>query len=52
MIIWIVILVIIALSLLSGEFGEVTSDFIERHVLAIFLVAIAMLYIMKKEKEK
>ena len=44
MLIWITILIVIALSLLSGEFARTTEDFIMNHALSILLVALGMLY--------
>ncbi len=42
--VWVVILVIIAFSLLSGDFAETTTDFFLNHSLTILLVALGMLY--------
>ncbi|MCD6531522.1 hypothetical protein J7K99_03660 [bacterium] len=44
MIIWILILMIIAFSLLSGEFAENTQEFFLDHALAILLVSLGLLY--------
>jgi len=44
MIVWIVILLIITLSLISGEFAKVAEDFFVNHALAILLVALGLLY--------
>ena len=44
MIIWILIMMIIALSLISGEFAQITEDFLSNHAVTILLVALGMLY--------
>ena len=44
MIIWVVILIIIALSILSGEFAKATEEFFLDHAISILLVALGMLY--------
>jgi hypothetical protein len=51
MIIWILILLLIALSLFSGEFSGVSIEFIENHVCAILLLALAMLYTIWKSRD-
>ena len=44
MIVWAFVLLMIAISLLSGDFARVTEDFFTNHAVAILLVALGMLY--------
>ncbi|MCD6418357.1 hypothetical protein J7M00_06200 [bacterium] len=55
MIIWAIILTIIALSLLSCNFANITGEFLIDHALTILLVALGILYwqyIMNKRNER
>jgi len=45
MIVWIIILIIIALSIISGKFANTTADFFLNHAIVILLVALGLLYI-------
>ncbi|MCD6594505.1 hypothetical protein J7L68_02365 [bacterium] len=53
MIIWAIILIIISLSLISGEFADTTVDFFINHAVVILLVAMGLLYVeyIKNKKE-
>ncbi|MFP4458772.1 MAG: hypothetical protein ACLFSQ_04190 [Candidatus Zixiibacteriota bacterium] len=53
MLIWIIILIIIAFSLISAEFSRITVEFIEQHVIALLLVGLALLYsLWRREKNR
>ena len=52
MIIWIVVLIVIAISMLSGDFAGVTEDFFTQHALVILLAALGMLCWAIYQKKK
>jgi heme/copper-type cytochrome/quinol oxidase subunit 4 len=52
MIVWLVVLLIIAFSMLSGVFAEASMDFFVNHTLAILLVVIGLLYMMHIDRKR
>ena len=53
MLIWIIVIVIIALSLISSEFSALTGEFFEKHIIALLLVSLALLYkLWRREKDR
>lgn len=44
MLVWILLMIIIALSLLSGEFARITEEFLVDHAITILLSALGILY--------
>jgi hypothetical protein len=48
----VLILLAIAISILSGEFADVTGNFFQNHAIAILLVSVGILYYAIKAKSK
>ena len=44
MLIWIIVLIIVALSMISGEFAKITEEFFMEHGLSVLLAALGILY--------